>query len=52
MKRWPVIRHLRFFWYTWRVFRFAAAMGALGLGLGTPNQHDLDTLDAIWRGEY
>jgi hypothetical protein len=45
------LRHLRFVWHRYHCHRFAATMGALGLGLGTPHPHDLAHLDAIWRGE-
>ena len=51
MKRWPIIRHLRYFWGCWRVHQFAAAWGRAGIGLGVPNESDLRYLDAMWRGE-
>lgn len=51
MKRWPVIRHVRYFWYRRQVHRWARAWAQLGIGLGHPNQSDLDHLAAIWRGK-
>ncbi|MBB5987428.1 hypothetical protein [Sphingobium lignivorans] len=45
------IRHVRFLWNRWLVFRHARAWGRMGIGLGYPNQTDLDVLDMIWRGE-
>jgi hypothetical protein len=51
MKRWPVIRHIRWLWLAWRVRRWAREWGNIGIGLGYPTEHDLRVLDAIWRGE-
>jgi hypothetical protein len=51
LKKLIVIRHLRWAWLSWRVHRFAAMCGDVGLGLGYPNPADLRQLDAIWRGE-
>ena len=51
MKRWPVIRHVRYFWLAWQVSRWARAWGQAGIGLGVPNQADVAHLEAIWRGE-
>jgi hypothetical protein len=51
MTRWPIIRHVRWLWGSWRVRLFARRCAQLGLGLGHPNESDLRVLDAIWRGE-
>jgi hypothetical protein len=51
MKRWPIIRHVRWFCLSYRVHRWAAQWGAMGIGLGHPNESDLKTLNDIWRGE-
>ena len=49
--RWPVIRHIRYFWGSYRVHRWAAAWYGAGIGLGYPNPSDLAYLEAVWRGE-
>lgn len=51
MKRWPIIRHIRAIWLTYRVHRWAAQWGSIGIGFGRPNESDLAHLRAIWRGE-
>lgn len=51
MKRWPVIRHIRFWYLSWRVHRHAAAWAQCGIGVGGPNPADLDHLAAIWYGK-
>ena len=51
MKRWVVLRHIRYLWHRYHCYRFAQACAALGLGLGIPNEADLRTLDAIWEGK-
>ena len=50
MKRWWGIRHLRYWWLRWRVYRWAGMMYECGLGLGCPNPADLRHLGDIWRG--
>jgi hypothetical protein len=50
MKRLWGLRHLRWLYYTIRVHRFARAWGAIGIGLGVPNEADLRHLQAIWEG--
>ena len=51
MKRWPIIRHVRYFYLRYRVHQhydmWRAATGALPVNI----QSDYDVLDAIWRGE-
>lgn len=51
MLRWPVVRHLRYYFHAYRCYRFAQWCGQRGLGLGHPNPHDLAVLEAIWKGE-
>lgn len=50
MKRWPIIRHVRYFIWSWRVERHYDNWAALGF---FPVKRDSDdaVLDAIWRGE-
>lgn len=49
MKRWPIIRHIRWFylhakfWTWWE--RVGCYLGAV------PNEADLDYLERVWRGE-
>ena len=52
MKRWPIIRHIRWLYGSWAVQRYARKWARAGIGLGVPNESDLRVLDAIWRGEY
>lgn len=51
MKRWPLIRHIRYFWSRMKVYEWASQWGELGIGTGHPNQSDLDYLEAIWKGK-
>lgn len=51
MKRWPVVRHVRYFWLAYRVDRWARMWGQAGVGLGYPNPGDLHHLDLIWKGK-
>ena len=50
MKKWWGIRHLRWLWLSYRVHRWAAMWGRVGIGLGWPNESDYQTLDDIWAG--
>jgi hypothetical protein len=45
------IRHIRYLYARWRLYRWVDECAAMGLGLGEPNPSDLAYLDAIWRGE-
>jgi hypothetical protein len=49
MKRWPLIRHIRWGYALWQMACWYALWSAVG-EVG-PAQSDLDILDAIWRGE-
>lgn len=51
MKKWPIIRHIRYFWFRWRVYVHAAQWASIGIGLRIPNKADLEHLDAIWHGK-
>lgn len=51
MKLWPIIRHIRFVYWSWRLHQWTQACTMLGLGLGHPNPADLEHLEAIWRGK-
>ena len=50
MKRWPIIRHLRYCLGMYRVNRHYAMWMRLGY-LPVHADHDYAVLDAIWRGE-
>lgn len=50
MKRWPIIRHIRWVYLSYRVHQWARACGRMGLGLGVPHDSDLRHLQAIWDG--
>jgi hypothetical protein len=50
IKRWPLIRHVRYFYHAWRLYRWARAWNSIGIGIG-PNPADIDHLEAIWRGK-
>lgn len=51
VKRWPIIRHIRYYWLSYRVHLWAMNWGSVGIGLGWPNESDLRWLDDIWRGK-
>ena len=50
MKRWPIIRHIRWLYLSWKVERHYEAWRSLGM-LPSNREHDDKILDAIWRGE-
>ena len=51
MKRWPIIRHVRYYWLSYKLHRWAYSWFSVGIGLGYPNPSDTDYLNRIWRGE-
>jgi hypothetical protein len=50
MKRWPIIRHVRYFIWRYRVNRHYALWGTIGY-LPVHSGSDYAVLDKIWRGE-
>lgn len=48
MKRWPVIRHIRWLWLSYRFERWWSEVGHL-LG-AVRNPSDLKFLDDVWSG--
>ena len=50
MKRWPIIRHVRYFYWCYRVNQHYDSWGMLG-SLPVYIGRDYEVLDAIWRGE-
>jgi hypothetical protein len=50
MKRWPIIRHVRYFVLRYKVNRHYDMWLSLGY-LPVHAQCDYDVLDEVWRGE-
>jgi hypothetical protein len=50
MKRWPIIRHLRFFYQRYRVNQHYDAWASVGM-LPVHAHRDYAVLDKIWAGE-
>lgn len=50
MKRWPIIRHVRWLIWSWRVEQHYARWAELGM-LPVYREHDDRVVDQIWRGE-
>ncbi len=50
-KRWPIIRHMRALWHSWRMAQHYRFYQQLGYGDGTPRKCDRDHLRKIWEGE-
>jgi hypothetical protein len=50
MKRWPVIRHVRYFCLIYKVNRHYAEWQQLGY-FPVNARYDYDVLDKVWRGE-
>lgn len=49
--RLPIIRHIRFYWHSWRLHLWVMSWCSVGIGMGIPNKSDIDHLEKIWRGE-
>lgn len=49
MKRWPVVRHIRFLYLRWRFESWWLRCGRYYWL--APNVNDEEYLDAVWRGE-
>lgn len=50
MKRWPIIRHVGYFYLLYQVNRHYEAWAKMGM-LPTNAHLDYEVLDAIWRGD-
>lgn len=50
MKRWPIIRHVRYLWHAYWLDRWVRMWAQSGIGVG-PAESDLRHLERIWRGE-
>lgn len=48
MKRWPIVRHVRYLWMVWRFWRWWTTFGHLIAAV--PNEADLKFLEAVWEG--
>lgn len=49
--RLPLIRHLRWFYYAWKVEQHYIMWRQINGSLPVHRHHDEAMLDAIWRGE-
>lgn len=49
IRRWPLIRHVRYLWYAWEFAWWWEQVGR-HRWLVPPNKHDLDFLDDVWAG--
>ena len=49
MKKLPIIRHVRYVWYSWRLMRWMSHYQSLGLGF-FPQESDLQFLNEVWYG--
>lgn len=48
MKRWPIIRHARYYWHLYHMRRWWALWSHFGY---FPNAADIRFLDDIWTGK-
>jgi hypothetical protein len=51
MKRLPGIRHIRWLYHGIRMHIHAQRWASMGIGLGVPNDADLEELQRIWEGK-
>jgi hypothetical protein len=51
LKRWPLVRHVRWLILQHQVYRMARYWGEMGIGLGVPSENDLAYLQEIWDGK-
>lgn len=49
MKRWPIIRHARYFWHAYWLSRWVDFHARRGLGF-FPQESDLQFLQDVWKG--
>lgn len=45
------VRHVRFWYLSYQVHRWARRWGQMGIGFGVANEADIAELRRIWRGE-
>lgn len=50
MKRWIIIRHIRWAWASWNEHRWARMIGRDGYGTGYPEAGKIVKLRRIWEG--
>jgi len=50
MKRWPIVRHIRYFYLRYRVNQHYAMWGEMGM-LPVHADRDYEVLDQIWSGK-
>lgn len=50
-KKLQIIRHIRYYWYSWRVQVWASYWARQGIGLGVPNKQDREYLNDIRDGK-
>lgn len=50
-KRWPVIRHVRWIYWDWKVYNFACEWSRIS-GFFSINPSDTEYLDGIWHGKH
>lgn len=48
MKKLPILRHIRFFYWNFIVHLVAFQWYLHGIGMGVPNHSDLEYLNKIW----
>lgn len=50
MKKWPIIRHIRYFYWCYKLQKHVNMCSKLGIG-SYAHENDLLVLKAIWDGE-
>lgn len=48
MKRWPIVRHVRYLWLSWCFWRWWKHIGSHIAAV--PNQSDFEYLADVWNG--
>jgi len=51
MKRLPIIRHIRYFYLSWKLWVYIAWCQQVGIGLH-PHESDLQYLQDVWDGKH
>lgn len=49
--RLPIIRHIRYYYYSFCIMKWARFWAKHGIGLGYPHPQDQKFLEDIWNGE-